>query len=109
MCNLKYLRFLKLKFISVIALTFLLSLAFHAYFGRYTFYYFVTEVFTKSEKAELLGNRVSDTCFKTPVAGTVTDFNQYGVEITYDELIPGKYRKVNSDKLTFEKCKILID
>lgn len=101
--------FIKLKFISIFLLTFLLSLSFHIYFGRYTFYYSVTKVFTKSEKAELVGKRVSDTCFKTPVNATITDFNEIGVEITYDELILGKYKKVNSDKYTFEKCKVFID
>lgn len=109
MCYLNKFRFLKPKSAAFFALTLLVGLTFNAYFGRYTIFYSVTEVFTKSEKAELLGKRISDTCFKTPVNGTVTNFNQHGVEITYDEAILGKYKKLSSDKFTFNKCKVLID
>ena len=109
MCYLNKLRFLKLKFGAFFVLTLFIGLAFNAYFGRHTISFCKTEVFTKSEKAELLGKRVFDTCLKTPVNGTITDFNGFGIEITYDQPIYKTYKKFSSDKYTFEKCKVLTD
>lgn len=102
-------KFRILKYAAFFALTFVMSLVFHFYFGRYTIAYSVTEVFTKSEKSNLKGKRVLDTCFKTSAAGTITNFTDLGIEITYDQPILGKYKQLNSDKQTFKKCTILID
>lgn len=109
MCYLNKFRFLKPKFAAFFALTLLVGLAFNAYFGRYTISYSVTEVFTKSEKSNLKGKRVLDTCFKTSATGTVTNFTDLGIEVTYDQPILGKYKQLNSDKQTFKKCTVLID
>lgn len=109
MCFLNKFRLLKLKYAAFFILTLFVGLVFNAYFGRYTISYSVTEVFTQSEKNDLTGKRVFDTCFKTSATGTITNFTDLGIEITYDKPILGKYKQLNSDKQTFKKCTVLAD
>ncbi len=98
------------KFIAVFFVTFLLSLSFHAYFGRYTFSYSVEKTFTKQEVSDLSGKRVFNTCFRNNSEGTISGFDKnLGIEMTHDEPIFGKFTKSYYDKQTFEKCLIVID
>ena len=98
------------KFITVFFVTFLLSLSFHGYFGRYTFSYSVEKTFTKKEVGDLSGKRVSTICFRNISEGTISGFDKNrGIEMTYDKPISGKFPKLYLDKQTFEKCLNVID
>ena len=112
MCRLKNLKFfINIKTILVFALTIFLGLFCNSIFGRHIFRYSIVETFTLAEAEAKLNKRVTATCFENsePVKGIVTSYHredsgQISVEIKWDNLIMGKFDKLNFNKEVYRVC-----
>lgn len=106
----KVVRFFKLKFVAVFALTFFLGVLINSLSGSYWFYLTVKETFTKADADAKLNKRVVGTCFNNSeqIKATVVSYHHMNgeifVDIKWDKPLFGNQRTIGASIDFYSHC-----